>query len=185
VKPIFLTTFLSLASLLNALAGDGISVQKTGDRWQTNTYSQIRLKLQFPLSWKADVDDQGRRWDLLAYPLVENPVTDVQYRIVISVIKLPEKEHLRIYSKGTNSENWMVSQHLQTSQMTNELWIYTRRDIFGNGFGYFCSGRIKRIQNRKPEDIKSVEGNEEQLAAEVRRVLNSIEILSTNSVVKP
>jgi hypothetical protein len=119
LKPIFLTIFLAFASLLNGLADDGVSVQKTNDRWETNTYSQIGLKLQFPSSWKADVDDQGRRWSLLAYPLVENPVSDVQYRIVISAVKLPEEEHLRIYPKGTNSENWMISQHLQTGQMTN------------------------------------------------------------------
>jgi len=176
MKLIVLTTFLTLASLLSCLANDG---------WETNTYPQIGLKLQFPSSWKADVSDQGRRWDLFAYPLVKNPVTDVQYRIVISAIKLPEKEHLRIYPKETNSENWMISQHLQTSQKTNEVWIYFRRDIFGNGFGYVCSGRIKRIQNRKSEDLKSVGGDECQITAEARHILDSVEILSTNSVTKP
>lgn len=185
VKPIFLTIFLALASLLNGLADDGVSVQKTSDGWETNTYSQIGLKLQFPSSWKVDVGDQVRRWDLLAYPLVENPVTDVQYRIVISVIKLPEKEHLRIYPKGTNSENWMISQHLQTGQMTNEFWIYTRRDIFGNGFGYSCEGRIKRDTHLKPKDGNRLDEDEEKLGTEVRQILDSIEILSTNSVAKP
>jgi hypothetical protein len=184
-KPIFLTAFLIFASLLNGLADDGISVQKASDGWKTNTYSQIGLKLQFPSSWKADVDDQGRRWSLLAYPLVENPVTDVQYRIVISVVKLPEEEHLRIYPKGTNSENWMISQHLRTGQMTNEFWIYTRRDIFGNGFGYFCSGRIKRDAHLKPKDVNRLDEDEEKLAIEVRQILDSIEILSTNSMTRP
>jgi hypothetical protein len=116
MKPIFLTTFLTLASLLNCLGNDG---------WETNTYPQIGLKLQFPTSWKVDVGDQGRRWDLFAYPLVENPITDEQYRIVISAIKLPEKEHLRIYPKGTNSTNWMISQHLLTSQD-----LYPQRHIW-------------------------------------------------------
>jgi len=176
MKPIFLTTFLTLASLLNCLGNDG---------WETNTYPQIGLKLQFPTSWKVDVGDQGRRWDLFAYPLVENPITDEQYRIVISAIKLPEKEHLRIYPKGTNSTNWMISQHLLTSQMTNAFWIYTRRDIFGNGFGYVCAGRVKRDAHLKPKDVNHLDENEGKFATEVRKVLDSIEILSTNSVTKP
>ena len=184
-KPIFLTTFLALASLLNGLADDSTSVQKTNDVWQSHIYHQIGLKLQFPSSWKADVSDQGRLWDLFAYPLVENPITDVQYRIVISAIKLPEKEHLRIYPNGTNSENWMISQHLLTSQMTNAFWIYTRRDIFGNGFGYFCDGRIKRDAHLKPKDVNRLDEDERKLATEVQQILDSIEILSTNSVIKP
>ena len=184
VKPIFLTIFLALASLLNGLADDSTSAQKTYDGWQAHIYPQIGLKLELP-SWKVDVEDQGRRWSLLAYPLVENPVTDVQYRIVISVVKLPEKAHLRIYPKGTNSENWMISQHLQTGQMTNEFWIYTRRDILGNGFGYHCSGRIKRDAHLKPKDVNRLDEDEEKLATEVRQILDSIEILSTNSVAKP
>jgi hypothetical protein len=168
------------------LAEDGISVQKANDEWHTYTYPKIGLKMQLP-NWKPDIEDQGRRWSLLAYPLVENPVTDVQYRVVISTVKLPEEEFLRLYGKpSTNISNWVTSAHLQTSQMTNAFWIYSRRDVFGsNGFAYFCEGRIKRDANMKPKNVHRLDGNEEKLAIEVRKVLDSIEVLSTNSATKP
>jgi hypothetical protein len=61
-----------------------------------------------------------------------------------------------------------------------------RRDVFGsNGFAYNCTGRIKRIHNPKPENIKRVGGDHEKIAAEVQRILDSIEVLSTNSASKP
>ena len=185
-KPIFLIAFLMLCLFLSTLAEDVASVQKTNEEWQAHTYPQIGLKIQLP-NWKTDIEDQGRRWSLLTYPLVENPVTDVQYRVVISAIKLPEEEHLRIYPKpGTNSTDWMNSQHLQTGQMTNAFWIYSRRDVFGsNGFAYFCEGRIKRDANLKPKDVYRLDGDEEKLTIEVRKILDSVEVLSTNSATKP
>jgi len=151
--------------------------------WQTNTYPKIGLRMQLP-HWKVDVDDQQMRWFLFAYPLVENPNDDAQYRVVISVLKLPEKEHLRIYPKsGTNSSNWINSQHLQTSQMTNAFWIYARKDVFGsNGFAYNCTAHIKRIPNPKPDAIQNIGGEEGKLAADLQRILDSIEVLPTNSL---
>ena len=183
--PSLLIAFLTLCLFICSSAKDGVSVQNTNEEWQAHAYPKIGLKIQLP-NWKADIEDQGRRWSLLAYPLVENPVTDVQYRIVISAIKLPEEERLRIYSKpGTNSTDWMNSQHLQTSQMTNAFWIYSRRDVFGsNGFAFFCEGSIKRDAKLKPKDIHRLDGDEEKLATEVRKILDSIEVLSTNSETK-
>ena len=185
-KSSFLTAFLVLYIFLSGSAEDGVAVKKASEEWQAHAFLKIGLKMQLP-NWKTDIEDQGRQWSLLAYPLVENPVTDVQYRIVISAIKLPEEEHLRIYPKpGTNFTDWMNSQHLQTSQMTNAFWIYSRRDIFGsNGSAYFCSGRIKRDANLKPKDVHRLDGDEEKLAIEVRKILDSIEVLSTNSATKP
>ena len=184
-KPSFLTAFLTLCLFLSGSAEDVASVQKTNEEWSAHPYPQIGLKIQLP-NWKTDIEDQGRRWSLLTYPLVENPVTDVQYRVVISAIKLPEEEHLRIYPKpGTNSTGWMNSQHLQTSQMTNAFWIYSRRDFFGsNGFAYFCEGRIKRDANLKPKDVHRLDGDEEKLTIEVRKILDSVEVLPTNSATK-
>jgi hypothetical protein len=186
VKSLLLIAFLTLRLFLTGSAEDAISLQKTNEAWQAHTYLRIGLKIKLP-NWKTDVEDQGRRWSLLAYPLVENPVTDVQYRVVISAIKLPEEEHLRIYPKlNTDSTGWINSQHLQTSQMTNAFWIYSRRDVFGsNGFAYFCEGSIKRDANLKPKDVRQLDGDEENLAIEVRRVLDSIEVLTTNSAAKP
>ena len=174
-----------LCLFLSGSAEDRVSLQKTNEEWQAHTYPKIGLRIQLP-NWKTDIEDQGRMWSLLAYPLVENPVTDVQYRVVISAIKLPEEEHLRIYPKpGTNTDG-MNSQHLLTYQMTNAFWIYSRRDVFGsNGFAYFCSGRIKRDANLKPKDVYRLDGDEEKLAIEVRKILDSIEALSTNSAMKP
>jgi len=180
-----LTAFLTLCLFLCSSAKDGVAVQKTNEEWQTHTYPKIGLKMQFP-NWKADIEDQERRWSLMAYPLVENPITDVQYRIVISAVKLPEEEFFRLYRKpNTNISDWATSAHLQTSQMTNVFWIYSRRDVCdSNGFAYGCIGRIKRVKDRKPEDLERIGGNNEKLAAEVRRVLDSIEVLSTNSATK-
>jgi hypothetical protein len=131
-----------------------------------------------------DIDDQNREWFLFAYPLVKNPNDDAQYRVVISALKLPEKEHLRIYPKaGASSSDWMNSQHLQTSQFTNAFGIYIRRDVFGtNGFAYYCSGRVKRIPNPKPDAVQQVGGEEGKLVADLRRILDSIEVLPTNSL---
>jgi hypothetical protein len=181
-----LTAFLTLCLFLCSSAKDGVSVQKTNEEWQAYTYPKIGLKIQIP-NWKTDIEDQGRMWSLLAYPLVENPVTDVQYRVVISAVKLPEEEFLRLYGKpSTNISSWATSAHLLTSQMTNTFWIYTRRDVCGsNGFVYGCIGKIKRIKDRKPDDLERVGGIDEKIAVEVRRVLDSIEVLSTNSATKP
>ena len=185
-KTSLLIAFLTLCLFLCSSAKDGVAVQNTNEEWQAHAYPNIGLKIQLP-NWKTDIEDRGRMWSLLAYPLVENPVTDVQYRVVISAIKLPEEEHLRIYPKsGTNSTGWMNSQYLQTSHMTNAFWIYARRDVFGsNGFAYFCEGRIKRDANLKPKDVRRLDGDEEKLAIEVRKILDSIEVLSTNSATKP
>jgi hypothetical protein len=184
-KTSLLIAFLTLCLFLCSSAKDGVSVQNTNEGWQAHTYPKIGLKMQLP-NWKTDIEDQGRMWSLLAYPLVENPVTDVQYRVVISAVKLPDEEFLRLYRKpGTNISTWATSAHLQTSQMTNTFWIYSRRDVCGsNGFTYGCIGKIKRIKDRKPEDLEGVGGNDEKIAVEVQRVLDSIEVLSTNSATK-
>lgn len=154
-----------------------ISLQSStkADSSLSETYTNINLKMQLP-SWKMDIDDQTRRWNLLAYPLVENPVADVQYRIVISIIKLPLDEHLRIYPKAnSNLSDWMHSQHLSASQMTNDSWVYVRKDIFGtNGFAYYCSGRVKRIPESKSQ---MVGGADNELAEHLEEIFNSIEIL--------
>jgi hypothetical protein len=184
-KTSLLIAFLTLCLFLCSSAKDGVFVQNTNEGWQAHTYPKIGLKMQLP-NWKTDIEDQGRMWSLLAYPLVENPVTDVQYRVVISAVKLPDEEFLRLYRKpGTNISTWATSAHLQTSQMTNTFWIYSRRDVCGsNGFTYGCIGKIKRIKDRKPEDLEGVGGNDEKIAVEVQRVLDSIEVLSTNSATK-
>lgn len=154
--------------------------EETGE-WPTNIYAKIGLKIQLP-HWRADIDDQEKMWSLMAYPLVENPAADTQYRVVISVFKLTEKQHLRLNPKpGTNSFDWMNSQHLQTGQMTNALWIFFRRDVFrSNGFAYKCVGRVKRVSDTKLSALQQAGGNEEKLAVDVQRILDSIEELPTN-----
>jgi len=186
IKSVFLAMFLALVPLLSDLANDGVSEQKASDGWLAHAYPQIGLQLHLP-DWKADIDDQKRMWLLLGYPLVENPVTDVQYRVVISARRCTTEQHLRWYPKSsTNTSEWMNLQHMQTSQMTNAFWIYSRRDVFGsNGFAYFCEGTIKRDAHLKPKDVNRLDADEEKLATEVRAILDSIEILSTNSVTKP
>jgi hypothetical protein len=126
-------------------------------------------------------------WTLLAFPLVENPAADVQYRVMISAQKYTESQYQGlIRNPGTHSSGWSNSEHLQTSQMTNAFWIYSRRDIWRtNGFSYTCIGRIKRIQNQKPKEIVRFGGSDEELAAEVRRILDSVEVVYTNVVTKP
>ena len=178
-KP-FSILIITLLALVYSSAEDGINGQK--EEWQTYSYPQIGLKVRLP-NWKADIEDQHRMWSLFAYPLVENPATDVQYRVVISAQRCTGEQYLRWYHKsGTNTSEWMNLQHMQTSQMTNAFWIYSRRDVFGsNGFAYFCVGRIKRNVNFKPEDVHHLEGDEEKLATEVRQILDSIETTSTNS----
>ena len=160
-KSVFLIIFLAVAPSLSDLADDAISVQKASDGWQTHAYTQIGLQLRLP-SWKADIEDQKRMWSLLGYPLVANPVTDVQYRVVISARRCTMEQHLRWYPRsGTNTSEWMNLQHLQTSQMTNAFWIYSRRDVFGsNGFAYFCEGTIKRDANLKPKDVNRLDEDE-------------------------
>ena len=178
----FSISIVVLLTFVCSSAEDGMSVQEETEKWQPHSYPQIGLKIQLP-NWKADIDDQKRMWLLLGCPLVENPVTDVQYRVVISARKCTEEQHLRWYPKSsTNTSEWINLQHLQTSQMTNAFWIYSRRDVFGsNGFAYFCEGRIKRNANLKPEDVQRLEGDEEKLAMEMRQILDSIEVISTNS----
>jgi hypothetical protein len=186
MKPFFLPAILVISACLTGLAQGGVPIQKANEEWEAQTYPHIGLKLQLP-HWKVDVEDQSRMWSLLGYPLVANPAADVQYRVTISVNKLTDEQYRRLFRKaGTNVSDWANSEHLQTSQMTNAFWIYSRRDICGtNGFAYTCTGRIKRIQNRKPEDLNIAGGNEQMLALEVRRILDSIEVISTNSVTKP
>lgn len=177
IKSVLLGIIFVIAPLLNGLADDGL---------QTHAYPQIGLQLQLP-DWKADIDDQTRMWLLLGYPLVENPVTDVQYRVVISARRCTTEQHLRWYpTSSTNAYEWINLQHLQTSQMTNSFWIYSRRDVFGsNGFAYFCEGQIKRDAHLKPKDVNHLDEDEKKLAVEVRQILDSVEIFSTNSVTKP
>jgi len=179
------TSFL-ITLLVNCLAQAGVSAGQTNEEWQVHTYPEIGLRIRLP-HWKADIEDHGRMWSLLAYPLVQNPAADVQYRVVISVNKYTESQYIRlIRNSATNSSDWPNQEHLQTSQMTNTLWIYTRRDVWcPGGFSYPCAGRIKRIQDRKPEDLESYGGSEEKLATEVRRVLDSIQVISTNSTHAP
>ena len=178
MKCISLIGCLAFASLFSSLAD--------GDGWQAHTYPHIGLKLRLP-GWKSDVEDQSRMWSLLAYPLVENPVTDVQYRVVISANRYTESQYLRlIRNPGTNSSGCSNSEHLQTSQMTNAFWIYSRRDIWGtNGFSYSCIGRIKRDAHLKPKAVDHLDADEEKLATQVRQVLDSIEVVATNAVTNP
>ena len=119
--------------------------------------------------------------------LVEDPATDFQYRVVVSAYKYTENQYLSlIRNYTTNSADWSGLEHLQTSQMTNAFWIFTRRDVYSpGGFSYACSARIKRIQARKTEDLGRFGGSEEKLAAEVRRVLDSIVVFSANSTNAP
>jgi hypothetical protein len=179
--------FLALTSLLSVLAGDAVQMQGTAERWQAYTYPKIGLKIQIP-KWKADIEDGSLLWSFLGYPLVENPVADVQYRVVISAYKYTESQYLRVvrYYSTNNAPDWSNSEHLQTSQMTNEFWIYSRRHIYRtNAACYSCTGRIKRDAHMKPRDVHRLDGEEAILAAEVRRVLDSIVVLSTNSAMKP
>src|ERR1035437_1562758 len=105
-KPIFLATYLSTVSLFSSVADDGVSVRQTSDGWHIHSYPQIELRVQLP-NWKADIEDQGRMWSFFAYPLVENPVTDVQYRVTISAYRYTEGQYLRlIRNYNTNSANW-------------------------------------------------------------------------------
>jgi hypothetical protein len=158
-------------------------LNKKNEVWQTNTYSKIGLKIRLP-NWNLDVDDQNRRWFLFAYPLVETPNDDAQYRVVISVLKLPETEYLRIYPKvSTKSSDWINSQHLNTSQMTNTFWIFFRKDILcTNGFAYNCTAHIKRIQNPEPDSIKKIGGDERILTADLLQIFDSIEALPANAL---
>jgi hypothetical protein len=185
-KSYLLTALVALSLAMNGFAEDGVSLGKTNEEWQAKTYPEIGLKIRLP-HWKADIEDHGRTWSLLAYPLVENPVTDVQYRVEITANKYTESQYLRlIRNYDTNSSDWSNSEHLHTSQMTNAFWIYARRDIWcPGGFSYPCTGRIKRIQNGKPEDFERFGGSEEKLAGEVRRVLDSIEVVRVNSTNAP
>jgi len=177
----FLAVLLTLCFHTSSPALDQPPAPKTNEQWQVHIYPKIGLKIRLP-NWKPEIEDQDRMWCLLAYPLVENPTADVQYRVMISANKYTESQYLRlIRNYATNSSDWLGSEHLQTSQMTNAFWSYTRRDVYrAGGFSYPCTGRIKRIQVRKTEDLARFGGNEEQLAAEVRRILDSIEVISTN-----
>jgi hypothetical protein len=182
----FSIIIMALLTFVCGSAEDRVTVQKESGEWQPFTYPKIGLKIQLP-NWKADIEDQSRMWSLFAYPLVEKPAADVQYRVVISAHKFTREQHRRFFPEsGTNSTDWMNSQHMQTSQMTNAFWIYVRRDVFGsNGFAYNCSGRINRDAHLKPKDMNRLDEDEKKLATEVRQILNSIEVLSTNLVTKP
>ena len=171
------SSFFICCSQINAAP-----LNESTEQWPTYIYTNINLEMQLP-PWKVDVDDQGRRWSLFAYPLVENPTADSQYRITISVIKLTEKQHIRIYPKtSTNSSEWMNLQHLQTSQMTNDFLIYARRDVFGsNGFAYFCTARIKKIPNTESNIIYTTSGGDGKLTADVLRILDSVKVVATNT----
>jgi hypothetical protein len=179
------TIFITLLAFVCSVAKDTAPIQNDSEGWQSHAYPTIGLKMQLP-NWKADIDDQKQMWLLLGYPLVENPVADVQYRVVISARRCTKEQHLRWYPESsTNSSEWINLQHLQTSQLTNAFWIYSRRDVFGsNGFAYNCSGRIKRDVHLKPKDVNRLDDDENKLATEMRQILDSIEVLSTNSVTK-
>src|SRR5436309_5612036 len=101
---------------------------RSGERgeWQKHIYPKIGLKIDLP-PWNQDIDDQDRRWSLLAFPLVENPASDVQYRVTVSTFKLTEGQYMRLYRKpGAESSDWASAEHLEISQMTNAFWIYIR-----------------------------------------------------------
>ena len=185
-KSSFLIALLTLSLPVIGSAEDRNPSAKTNEEWQVHIYPEIGLKIQLP-HWKADIEDHSRMWSLLAYPLVENPAADVQYRVVISANKYTERQYVRlIRNYATNSSDWSEQEHLRTSQMTNAFGIHARRDVWcPGGFSYPCTARIKRIQNRKPEDLERYGGSEEKLAAEVRRVLDSIVVISTNSTNVP
>jgi hypothetical protein len=108
---------------------------------------------------------------------VKDPSADVQYRFLITIAKFTQEQHLRVFPKaGPNSSEWMNSQHLQTSFMTNAVWIYARRDVFAsNGFAYKCSGRIKRISSSETNAIQQFGGEDGELVADLQRILDSIE----------
>jgi hypothetical protein len=185
-KVSFLNALLALCLATWCIAEDRVSIGKTNEEWRVHTYPEIGLRIRLP-DWKADTQDDGRSWSLLAYPLVENPVADVQYRVVISANKYTESQYLRlIRNYATNSADWSNQEHLQTSQMTNAFWIYIRRDIWcPGGFSYPCTGRIKRDAQLKPKDVNRLDADEEKLAAAVYRILDSIELVSTNATKAP
>src|SRR4051812_46306904 len=185
-KAAFLTAMAALSLASRSSAADAISVSGTNEQWQVHTYPEIGLKMRLP-SWKADIEDQGRRWSLFAYPLVQNPVADVQYRVMITANKYTESQYLRLVRNyATNSSDWSEQEHLQTSQTTNAFWIYIRRDVWcSGGFSYPCSGRIKRDPHLRPKDVNHLDEDETRLATEVRQILDSIEVLSTNATKAP
>src|SRR6266567_3165518 len=158
-----LTAMFSFACILSSNAES--ATEKRGE-WQTHAYPKIGLKIDLP-PWKLEIDDQDRRWTLLAFPLVENPASDVQYRVLVSAFKLTEQQYVRFYrTPGLKLSDWANSEHLQISQITNAFWIYTRRDVMGsNGFAYNFSGRVKRIAVPSPGAAQQAGGSEETLAA--------------------
>jgi hypothetical protein len=186
-KTLFLVTLWMLRLWTRGQAGDGIPITgKTNEEWQVHIYPEIGLKMRLP-RWEAEVSDHSQTWSLAAYALVEDPAADVQYRVLISANRYTESQYLRLIRNcSTNSSNWSNCEHLLTSQMTNAFWIYSRRDIWRpGGFSYPCTGRIKRIQNGKPIVDERFGGSEGKLADEVRQILDSIEVLSTNAAKAP
>jgi hypothetical protein len=178
---VFTLALLAMFACGNILSSGAEPLSEAQGEWKTQIYPKIGLKMDLP-PWKMDIDDQDRSWSLLAFPLVENPASDVQYQVLVSAIKLPEQQYLRFYRDPRHKlSDWANSEHLQTSQMTNDFWIYTRRDVVGsNGFAYNLTGRVKRLASAHADLAQRTGGSEEKLAAEVRRILNSIEVLSTN-----
>jgi len=155
-KAAFLTALQQLSLASSSSAADGISVSGTNEQWQLHTYPEIGLKMRLP-SWKADIEDQGRRWSLLAYPLVQNPVADVQYRVMNHGEQVYRKSVPQIGSQITPPIllTGPSKSNLQTSQMTNAFWIY----IGGMSGALAASlthaaGVSKGNPHLKPKDVK-------------------------------
>ena len=175
---------LSLA--MSGLAEEGVSVAKTNVEWQAHLYPEIGLKIRLP-HWKAEIRDDRGLWSLVAFPHEMSPMESNRLRLMINVNKCTEDQYLRLtHYQATNSAVWSDQKHSQQSPEGNFGWIYIQRDIrCPGGFCYICAGNIKRIQNMKPEDLENCGGSDERLAAEVQRVLDSIEIVSSNSTNVP
>jgi len=151
-------------------AGPSKTNSNERQEWLTTIYPAIGLSIEHP-NWIADIDDGTNEWSLLAYPLVASPVSDVQYRVNVAIYKYTKEQYDRIFKSYIQSTaDWINSEHLGTVQMTNEHWIYVRRDLFGsNQFAYSCVGRIKR--NSTNEQVRE---NDQMLSADVRRILQSV-----------
>jgi hypothetical protein len=176
----FVAKLVACFALGCAVSSGADSTGKEGHEWQTRVFPRIGLTMQLPL-WKSEIEDQDRMWVLLAYPLADHPVADVQYRVLVSVSKLTKQQQQR--NRGTNSLDWINLEHLQTSEMTNALWIYARRDVVSsNGFAYICTGRVKRSPSVKSDAPQQMGEQEKVFAAGIRRILDSIEVVSTNAL---
>src|SRR5580700_5606338 len=123
-------------------AGPSKTINNDRQEWRTTIYPAIGLSIEHP-NWIADIDDETNQWSLLAHPLVESPASEFQYRVKVAIYKYTKEQYNRIFKSYTQTPtDWINSEHLATVQMTNEQWIYVRRDLFGsNQFAYSCVGR--------------------------------------------